>query len=105
MAAGVASSADQNLILIKALWVFCCPRYFWKKLDRFAADIVPKLAGGEAPSRSAHPATLLGNLLIAIEACDLLPASLGEGFRMEQSGGKAGTGKGVTSCSVLATKI
>ncbi len=37
------------------------------------------LAVGKTPSRSANPATLLGNLLIAIEARDLLPASLGEG--------------------------
>ena len=29
---------------------------------------------GEAPSRSAQPATLLGDLLVAAEACDLLPA-------------------------------
>jgi hypothetical protein len=38
------------------------------------------LAVGEASSRSANPATLVGNLLIAIEARDLLPASLGERF-------------------------
>jgi hypothetical protein len=36
------------------------------------------LAVGETPSRPANPATLLGNLLIAIEARDLPPASLGE---------------------------
>src|SRR5258708_1130101 len=38
------------------------------------------LAVGEAPSRSANPATFLGNLLIAIEPRDLLPAPFGEGF-------------------------
>src|SRR6266849_2916171 len=38
------------------------------------------LAVGEIPSRSAKPATLVGNLLIAVEARDLLPAALGEGF-------------------------
>jgi len=43
------------------------------------------LAVGEAPSRSTMPATLLRNLLIAIEACDLLPASLHEGFTMRDS--------------------
>ena len=38
------------------------------------------LAVGEAPSRSAKPATLVGNLLIAVEPRHLLPAALGEGF-------------------------
>src|SRR5712664_1176927 len=38
------------------------------------------LAVGKAPSRSANPATLLGNLLIAIEPRHFLPAALGEGF-------------------------
>src|SRR5712664_3165339 len=38
------------------------------------------LAVGKAPSRSANPATLLCNLLVAIEPRHLLPAALGEGF-------------------------
>src|SRR5437879_2678567 len=38
------------------------------------------LAVGEAPSRSPKPATLLRNLLVAIEARDLLPATLCEGL-------------------------
>src|SRR6202171_6667429 len=38
------------------------------------------LTVGETPSRSANPATLLCNLLIAIEPRHFLPAALGEGF-------------------------
>src|SRR6266436_7668715 len=37
------------------------------------------LAVGEAPFRSTKPAAFLGNLLAAIEACNLLPATLREG--------------------------
>ena len=35
---------------------------------------------GEAPSRSAKPATLVGNVLVSIQSCDLLPAATGKGF-------------------------
>ena len=35
---------------------------------------------GETPPRSAKPATVVGNLLIAIQASDLLPATFREGF-------------------------
>src|SRR5579871_4945197 len=52
-------------------------RMLWRVSPRFRAQL---LAEGETPPRSANPATLLGNVLIAIEARDLLPASLGEGF-------------------------
>ncbi len=38
------------------------------------------LAVGEAPSRSAKPAPLLANLLVAIEARDLFPTLPGEGL-------------------------
>src|ERR1700682_5997364 len=38
------------------------------------------LAGGEAPTGSADPAALLGNLFVAIQARDLLPASFGKRF-------------------------
>jgi hypothetical protein len=37
-------------------------------------------AVGEAPACSTQPAALLGDLLVAIEARDLLPASLREGL-------------------------
>src|SRR5258706_6488508 len=40
----------------------------------------PRLAIGEAPTRSADPATLFRNLLIAIQARDLLPASFCKSF-------------------------
>ncbi len=35
---------------------------------------------GETPPRSAKPAALVGNVLIAVQPCDLLPAATGEGF-------------------------
>jgi hypothetical protein len=38
------------------------------------------LAGGEAPSGSADPAALFGNVFVAIQARDLLPASFGKSF-------------------------
>src|ERR1700681_445954 len=38
------------------------------------------LAGGEAPSGSADPAALLGNVFVAVQARDLLPASFGKRF-------------------------
>src|SRR3981189_1945702 len=35
---------------------------------------------GKAPARSLNPATLLGDLLVAIEPCHALPASPSEGI-------------------------
>ena len=67
---------------------FCTPtprtdimRMLWCIADLSSSDIAcaGMLAVDERPSRSANPATPLGNLLIAIEARDLLPAPLGEG--------------------------
>src|ERR1700730_16979921 len=81
---GVASSADQILILINTLAAFCCRQYVRPRIHIRTAGIpLPNcraLAISEAPSRAANPATLLCNLLIAIEPRDLLPAALGEGF-------------------------
>jgi hypothetical protein len=54
------------------------------------------LAVGETPPRSANPATLFGNRLIAIEARDLIPASPGKGLGQRALGhlvAASGTGK------------
>jgi hypothetical protein len=78
----VASSADQKLIRIKTLDGFCGPRYFGESeavLQRILAT-ARTLAGGEAPSRSADPAAFFGNVFVAIEPRDLLPASFGKRF-------------------------
>src|SRR5260370_16062560 len=72
----VASCAHQKLIRIKTLAGFCCPRYFGES----EAVLERTLAGGEAPSGSADPATLCGNFFVAIEPRDLLPASFGKRF-------------------------
>src|SRR6476661_8872215 len=59
----------------------------YRRITQLRHRIRPSmLAVGETPPQSADPATLLGNLLIAIEARDLLPASLGEGLAQRSLG-------------------
>src|SRR5258708_19960063 len=76
MAEGLHPAWTKKLIRIKTLDGFCCLRYFGES----EAVLQRTLAGGEAPSGSADPATLGGNFFVAIEPRDLLPASFGKPF-------------------------
>ncbi len=76
LAAGVGSCLDRNR-------ANACQQHDFGVLQIGHAGVASFRASmiGEAPARSAQPAALVGDVLVSIQSCDLLPAAMGKGFR------------------------